>query len=756
MSRPIPAGPVLTRRGLLAAGGLLVTVALAPRAFADAGGEGGAGPAVLRPELPGSLKSTPGLAAWIHIDAAGRATVFSGKAELGQGIRGALLQVVAEALDMPPPAITLVSADTGRVPDEGLTAGSHSMQDGGTALLIAGANVRMLLMREAARQLALPEAGVETTGRGVVAAKDGRVLGYGPLAAALSLEVEAVANPPLRAPASYRSMGRDIPRPDIPAKLTGGEAFVQDLRLPGMLHARLVRGPSYGTSLTAPDMAAARAAPGVAGVVERGGFRAVVADTEWQAITAMRLAQRSASRRDLGPLPAGQGPDVLRAMPSRRINVEGLPGASSRGGPRRLVSNYSRPWLSHGSIGPSCAVALLKDGALTLWSHSQGVFDMQRATAELVGLPPERVRVIHTPSAGCYGQNGADDVTAEAGLIAMAFPGRPVRLQWMREQEFGWEPCGCGMTTRLEASLDAAGHIASWKHEVWSNAHNNRATDASGYLAAHELDPALAWPEQKPIPMPEGDGDRNANPLYAFANMEVRYRFVPEPVLRASALRSLGGHLNVFSIESMLDELAALAGTDPLAFRLAHMDDPRARDVMIAATDRFGWARRPRGNGRRGCGMGFARYKNLGAYCAVAMEVEVTPETGAVSVLRVEAAVDAGQPASPDGIRNQVEGGIVQSLSWALREAVTFDSEKRTSFDWGSYPILRFADVPGSVSVHVLARPGQPFLGAGETAQGPASAALANAIADATGLRLRHMPFTPARVKSALGPLYPG
>jgi hypothetical protein len=299
------------------------------------------------------------------------------------------------------------------------------------------------------------------------------------------------------------------------------------------------------------------------------------------------------------------------------------------------------------------------------------------------------------------------------------------------------------MVTRVEAAIGPDRRISHWNYEVWSNSHNNRPVDAGGYAVAQEIVPGFSAPAPKPIPMPEGDGDRNANPLYVLPNMNVRYHFVPEMPLRVSALRSLGAHLNVFTIESVLDELALAGGVDPLAFRLAHMQDARARAVMIEAANRFGWARRPRGDGRRGCGMAFARYKNIGAYCALAMEIEVERETGEVTVHRIQAAVDAGQPASPDGIRNQVEGGIIQSLSWAMCEAVTYDATHRTSFDWGTYPILRFENVPGSIDVHVMDRPGEPFLGAGETAQGPTSAALANAIADATGARLRDMPLTP-------------
>jgi nicotinate dehydrogenase subunit B len=286
---------------------------------------------------------------------------------------------------------------------------------------------------------------------------------------------------------------------------------------------------------------------------------------------------------------------------------------------------------------------------------------------------------------------------------------------------------------------------------VWSNAHNNRPAKAGGYAVAQQIDPPLPMQDPEPVPMPEGDGDRNANPLYDFPNMDVRYHFISEMPLRVSAIRSLGAHLNIFSLESMLDELALAGVVDPLTFRLAHMQDERARAVMEQATRRFGWAHRRRGIGRRGRGMAFARYKNIGAYCALAMEIEVERETGAITVRRVSAAVDAGQPASRDGIRNQVEGGIIQSLSWATIEAVTYDDSKRTTFDWGTYPILRFKRVPGSIDVHVMNRPGLPFLGAGEVAQGPISAAIANALADATGARLRDMPLSPEKVKSAIG-----
>ena len=742
----------LRRRSLLAAGALVVGFSLLQRARSQlaGGGEGGAAPEVIAPDLAGDLKRIPLLDAWIRIDSDGKITVFTGKAELGQGIRTALIQVAAEELDVMPAHIALVTADTARTPDEGLTAGSHSMQDSGTAIQNASANVRMLLTRAAATQWGVSEASVQTTGDGRLQSGDGRSAGYGEVAARLSMHVPALANVPLREPARFRTMGKSLPRVDIPVKLSGGSAYVHDMRLSGMLHARVVRGPSYGTRLAQIDAAVLARISADAKVVRNAGFTAVVSENEWGAVVAMRELQAGPFTRTAASLPLTSVSQTLKRLPSRDIVIL---DTSDRTAPatRTVKASYVRPWLHHGSIGPSCAVALFKDGVMTVWSHSQGIFDVRRVVAELVGLALDKVHAIHAEGAGCYGQNGADDVAADAALIARALPDRPIRLQWMREQEQGWEPLGPGMVTELEASLDAENRIVAWRHEVWSNPHNNRPVGAGGVIAGQEVSPPFPVPEGKPIPMPEGDGSRNSNPLYALPNMKVNYHFIKDMPHRVSALRSLGAHLNVFSIECMFDELAKAAGVDPLALRLAHMKDERARAVMQTAAQRFGWSSRPRGGAWRGCGMAFARYKNIGAYCAVAMEIEVEQETGRIAVRRAVAAVDSGQAVNPDGIRNQIEGAIVQSLSWTTAEQATFDAMHRTSFDWSAYPIHRFSDVPHSIEVHIVDRPGLPFLGTAEAGQGPAAAALANALADATGQRLREMPLSPQRVKGMLG-----
>jgi CO/xanthine dehydrogenase Mo-binding subunit len=378
------------------------------------------------------------------------------------------------------------------------------------------------------------------------------------------------------------------------------------------------------------------------------------------------------------------------------------------------------------------------------------VYPDRHAIAEMLAMPDAQVRCIHVEGSGCYGHNGADDAAADAALIARALPGLPVRVQWMREQENGWEPLGPAMVTQVQAALDASGKIVDWDYAVWSNTHSTRPGPAGSLLPARLLAQPFSPPPPKPIPMPEGGGDRNSIPIYTLPSARVIYHFIPEMPLRVSAMRALGGYMNVFSIESFMDELALAAGTDPVAFRLRHLDDPRARDVITRAAEGFGWGKTKPAPGH-GYGFAFARYKNLAAYCAVAAEVSVEHETGRTRLVRAVAAVDAGQVVNPDGLINQVEGAILQSASWTLYESATFDATGVTSLDWSGYPIMRFDAVPDSVEVQLVNRPGLPFLGAGECGQGPAAAAIANALAAVTGQRLRNLPLSKEKVKAAIG-----
>lgn len=739
-------GPVmLDRRRVLAGGGALIVGFSLGDAFAQ---DQAAAPAPA-PKPPGSLATTPYLDAWIRVDADGSITVFTGKAELGQGFKTAFQQIAAEELDVPFGSLKVVTADTSRTANEGYTSGSHSMQDSGTAIQNAAAQVRALLVAEAAGRLNLPAENFRTED-GAVIAPDGQRLRYGDLVAGDMLHIQAQPTSRLKDPATFKVMGQPVPRVDIPAKVTGGAAYVQDMRLPDMVHARVVRPPSYGAQLTECDISTVEKLPGVVKVVRDGNFLAVVAKKEFQAIKAMARLSAAAKWNEKPGLPKQDDlPRVLTSLPSQDkvIFQHSDPSAV---GEKTLEATYTRPYQAHGSIGPSCAVAQSVNDVMTVWTHTQGVYPDRQGIAEMLRVPPDKVRCIHVEGSGCYGHNGADDAAADAALIARELPGVPVRVQWMREQEHAWEPFGPAMVTKLKASLDSNGAIADWNFEVWSNTHSMRPGGAGSMLAAQHMSKPFAVPAPKPLALPEGGGDRNAIPIYKFPNAHVTHHFIPAMPVRISAMRALGAYHNVFSIESFMDELAAAAGADPVEFRLKHLDDPRGRDVIEKAAQGFGWQKGQKAPPDRGFGFAFARYKNLAAYCAIASEVEVNRESGRPRLVRAVAAVDAGQVVNPDGLVNQIEGAILQSMSWTLYEAVTFDDTRITSIDWQTYPILRFNSVPDRVEVHVINRPGQPFLGSGETGQGPAAASLANAIADATGKRLRNLPLTRKKIKDAI------
>jgi CO/xanthine dehydrogenase Mo-binding subunit len=737
---------ILDRRKVLAGSGALIVSFSLTGAFAqDQGGPAAPPP----PKPPGSLATSPYLDSWIRIDADNTITVFTGKAELGQGFKTAFQQIAAEELDVAFNALKVVTADTKLTANEGYTAGSNSTHNSGVAIQNAAAQVRALLAAAAAKRLDVAADSLRTE-NGNVIAQDGRRLSYGELVAGDMLHVQAQPTSILKDFATFKVMGQSIPRVDIPAKVTGGAAYVQDLRLTSMVHARVVRPPSYGAQLTDCDAVVIEQMPGVVKAIRDGNFLAVVAEKEFQAVKAMQALTGVAKWRESARLPKQDDLSAaLMALPSKDTTIFEHSDASVSGS-KTLEATYTRPYQSHGSIGPSCAVAQFVDGAMTVWSHTQGVYPDRAAIAEMLRMPSASVRLIHVEGSGCYGHNGADDAAADAALIAHALPGRPVRVQWMREQEHAWEPFGPAMVTKLKASLDDGGKIADWQFEVWSNTHSMRPGGAGAMLAAQHMALSIKPPEPKPLPLPEGGGDRNAIPLYKFPNARVVHHFIPDMPVRISAMRALGAYHNIFSIESFVDELALLAGADPVEFRLKHLDDSRGRDVIEKAAKEFGWRKGQQAPPDRGFGFAFARYKNLAAYCAIASEVEVDRETGRARLVRAIAAVDSGQVVSPDGLSNQIEGAIMQSTSWTLYEAVTFDETRITSIDWQTYPILRFDAVPDKIDVHIINRPGQPFLGSGETGQGPAAASLANAIANATGKRLRNLPLTRKRIKDAI------
>ena len=705
-------------------------------------------------KLPGSLETNRMLDAWIRIDADGSATVFTGKVELGQGVTTALAQIAAEELDLPLARVHMISGDTARTPNEGVTSGSQSIEYGGTALRFAGAEVRAILIEAAAKKLGVAPDTL-TVSDGTISAADGRKVTYGEIAGAIDLKREATGKVAPKPPAAHKIVGTSVKRFDIPNKVTGGAAYVQDMRPPGMLHGRVVRPPRPGSTLDSADEAAAKAMPGVIAVVRDGSFLGVIAEREEQAIAARGALLKSA-KWTLGPaLPdPDKIYDYLLTLPTDDTVIsEKQPStlAAAAADAKVVEATYRRPYTAHASIGPSCALAELKDGKLTVWSHSQGVFPNRAKLADALGMKPGDIREVHVEGSGCYGHNGADDVALDAALLARAAAGRPVRVQWMRDDEFGWEPYGPAMVMWAKATV-SEGKIVDWNYEVWSNTHSTRPDTPGGVnlLAAWYLaDPKKPAPPRN-IPQPAGGGDRNAVPLYEFPRQRVVNHLIKEMPLRVSALRTLGAYANVFALESFMDELALAAGADPVVFRLAHLGDPRARAVIEAVAKKAGWQPGQTGGDGKGRGIAFAKYKNLATYVAVIADVEVDRASGVIRVPRAFAAADSGQIINPDGLTNQIEGGIIQSTSWTLKEQVRFTPDGIASRDWESYPILTMTEVP-HVEVELIDRPSERSLGAGEASQGPMVAAIANAFAHATGRRVRDLPFAPARVKAALG-----
>ncbi len=443
---------------------------------------------------------------------------------------------------------------------------------------------------------------------------------------------------------------------------------------------------------------------------------------------------------------------LLRDSTAVQINVARKQGP--RAGPdgvKKICASYSRPYLAHASVGTCCAVASWDGKILTIFSHSQGPHFLRSQLAKALRMRDEHVAVVHRDGAGCYGHNGADDVALEAALLCRYLE-RSVMVTWTREEELAWSPFGSGMHIEMSADVTAGGQIAHWSHQVWSHTHMMRPGwgDGINLLAASQI--AVRAPPSTPmdIPMPAGGGDRNAVPLYEFPSLEVDYHLVPSSPVRVSALRTLGAFANVFAIECFMDEIAGDLDVDPIEFRQRYLQEPRAKRVIADVAAFAAWNRRKRGDQTGDCaagrGFGFAQYKNLSAYCAVVADVEVA---ATVRVSRVWAAVDAGEVINPDGLRNQIEGGILQGISWTLKEQVTWDRDRVTSCSWEQYPILTFDEAP-DVKVLLIESEGAPSLGVGECAGGPTAAAIANAIWDALRVRARNMPLTPDSIAASM------
>ena len=699
------------------------------------------------PTLPPVLAANPRLDRWVGFPSPGRVTVSTGRVEIGQGVLTAMRQIAAEELDVAPDRILLQTGDTDLTPNEGYTAGSQLIQFGGVAVRLACAEVRALFLDHTAANFGYSHPDL--------AVRDGAILNrgeatghdYWSLAGAVDLRRHAIGLSATKNVKDYRVVGQNAPRVDLAAKVFGEPIFAHDMALDGMVHARVVRQPRRDATIASVDEAALRrAAKGPIEIVRDGNFLAILGADETVVEAVAAVAPNHVVWDGVDAInPFQEEARWLLQQPSIDRTV-GPPPAAPTGS--RLEATYTRMHIAHASVAPSCGLSLYRDGRLTVWTHSQGVYPLRDALARTLKLDPAAISVKHVQGPGCYGHNGADDAAADAAVIAFRRPGKPVRVRWRREEEFGFEPVSPAMVATVSAALDGAQRPADWTTEIWSGRHTSRPGGGGNLLAAEALPNPPPAPPAAESSYPPGAGTRNGEPLYAFPAKRILHHLIAETPVRTSSLRGLGATLNVFAIESFMDELADTAGMDPLAFRLMHLKDPRARAVLQAAADKAGWTAGKKGDGRHGRGLAFCRYKSIGMYAAAAVDVEVDRKTGAVKVPRVVMAADVGLVVNPDGAKNQLEGGIAQAVSLTLKEHVAFDRREITSRDWSGYPILTFPEVP-SIEIVLMERT-DPSLGAGEGSLPPTSAALANAFAHATGRRLRELPMTPERVRAAL------
>jgi nicotinate dehydrogenase subunit B len=759
----------MTRAGTPGTGG--VPTGVSPDAARERAQPGGHAPELTDAELTdtergralGALTKLPHLDDWLAFGPGRRVLIRSGKVELGQGIRTALTLVAAEELRLDPADIDVARPTTGLTPEEGNTAGSHSVQHSCVAVRQACAHAYRILIQRAADALDAPAAALSASG-GTMTAPGGRAVSYWDLAAGRPFDTVVTDPAPLKSPESYRWIGRGTARVDLAAKIGGEPVYVQDLRMPGMLFARVVRPRRLGASLGCPPPATI----GGAQVIAIGDFVAVVADTEGAAAVAADLLREQLRWEGGAPFsarsadPAHMTAHVVSSHPivnGRAAKAE----SSEHPKPREaaavtLSARYTRPFLLHGSIGPSGAVALMAGGRLTVWSHSQGIGIVRTAIAHVLGLDAQAVTVQHADGAGCYGHNGADDAALDAALVAAALPGRPVSLRWSRDDEHGFEPLGAAMVVDVSGGIEADGTILSWREDIFTYPHATRPSarpvgSDSQLLASWALDPPFTRPAKAFSRGFESGGHRNGTPGYRFGALSVIEHDVDDGTpVRSSALRSLGALANVFAIESFMDEVAAQTGQDPAELRLRHLHDERGRAVIKAALEMAGGLQAPAGQDAPGRGLGYARYENSMTYVAVVVELTVDAETGEVRLRKAWIAADAGEVIDPDGLTNQVEGGFIQAASWVLYEAVGLDDNGVATRDWESYPIMRFSQVP-DVETKLLDRPGYPPMGAGEASCGPAAAAIGNAIAQCTGARVRDLPLSPDRIMDAFSEL---
>ncbi|MGY0572784.1 molybdopterin cofactor-binding domain-containing protein [Bradyrhizobium sp. RDM12] len=699
------------------------------------------------PKLPVSLAANPRLSSWVRLTGEGRVAISPGKVEIGQGIVTALAQIAADELDVEFGRIDMIRASTAASPNEGVTSGSLSIQQSGRALRHVCSEVRQRFLAAASERLGVDAALLDVED-GMISGPGNIRTSYWELAGDVSLDHDATAGASAKTAAKRVVAGHAIQRIDIPDKVFARPRFIHDHALPGLLHGRVLRPDVSGAKLIGLDEAPARRVSGLIGIVRDGAFAGVVADSEVAAEAALKVLHKGATWSLGEPLPNENDlAGFLRSQPVETTIIDTRTAAATAKATRTLRRQYIRPYIAHASIAPSCAMAQWQGDRVHVWTHSQGVYLLRADLAFVLKLPAENIVVEHMEGAGCYGHNAADDVALDAVLLAKSTGGRPVRVQWSRHDEMSHAPFGAAMAIEVEADLDADNEIVGWRHAIWSNGHAARPGRAAqpALLAASEIaNPHLRMISTNPPAANGGGGDRNSVPLYDFPAWTITsHRLLTMPV-RTSALRTLGAQGNVFAIESLLDEIAALRGEDPIAFRLRHLRDERAREVIRAAARRAAW--KPERRSGIGHGFGFARYKNTGAYCAAIAEVEGADE---IRVRRLTLAVDVGEAINPDGVINQIEGGAIQATSWVLKERIRFDRARITSTSWTDYPILTFSEVP-MVDVEIIRRPETEPVGAGEAAHGPVTAAIGNAVHDCLGVRVRDLPITRDKIIVAI------
>jgi CO/xanthine dehydrogenase Mo-binding subunit len=712
---------------------LVVAFSLAPRfTFASASG-------AAKPVAPDLVDS------YLAIGPDGRVTVYSGKVDLGTGLRTALTQIVAEELDVPLGHVTLIQGDTLLTPDQGPSFGSLSIQNGGAQLRRAAATARRALLERAAAKFRT-DASTLSIRDGVIVGADSRELALGNLVGARMSSLKLDPNAPLKSPADFKLVGKSVRRLDIPDKVTGRFTFMQDLKRPGMLHGRVIRPSGLGATLVSYDESSIGGIPGIVKVVRIENFLGVVAKSEWSAIKAAR--QLSVKWSDWSGLPEqSQIWEHVRKTKILKDDVTSNRGDSESAlaaAPRKLAATYDFAIHTHGSIGPSCATAEFEDGKLTCWTASQATHNLRKQLAAMLGVADESVRCIYVDGAGCYGRNGHEDAAADAALLARAV-GQPVRVQWMRADEHGWDPKGPPTLLDLRAGLDADAKISAWESELFI------PNGIAGFVALVGADHAglNSLGQQSP-----GGVINDLAIPYAIPNVKTTAHRLESTPFKPAWIRSPGRMQNTFANECFLDEIAAAIGTDPLELRLQYLHDARGEELLERLAALSNWRQRPQSDRRgeivTGRGLAYIKYELVRTYVGVVAEVQVDTQSGEIAAKRFHVVHDCGQIINPDGLRNQIEGNVIQTVSRVLKEEVTFDRSMVTSLDWASYPILTFPEVP-EVVMDLVDRPNEVPWGGGEPTAAVVPSAIANAVFDATGVRLRSVPFTPSKVKSALG-----